>query len=190
MYVLINKTKKSFYRFANFLHVIAPSEEMFSYMMPMVYWHLDDQIIPENLNVKISRYFPRENYNDHELSYNIACSQIKYSVNGRIFSVLNTHNVHNMLCFFHTELVNLQIVFLKTLLDDDDQTETKVSSRILFSRQFQRFIQENIIAWRVNIYFVFIIYVIILKSFNTFLMVLMLLIFVHFSSKLKKKLNI
>jgi len=144
---------------------------MFSYMMPMVFWRLDDQSFSENIDIEIPRHFPRENYNEHESSYNSACSQIKYLVNGRIFSVFNTHNVHNMLCFNLTELVNLQIVLLKTLLDDDDQTETNVSSRILFSRQFQRFVQENIISWRVNIYLVFIIYVIILKLFNTILMV-------------------
>lgn len=49
------------------------------------------------------------------------------------------------------ELEKLQILFLKTLLIDKDQTDTKVSSRILFSRRFQSFIQENMIYWRVNI---------------------------------------
>ncbi|XP_026823070.1 E3 ubiquitin-protein ligase RNF123-like [Rhopalosiphum maidis] len=42
------------------------------------------------------------------------------------------------------------IIFLKTLLNDNDQTDTIVSSRVLFSRRFQNFIQENIIYWRNN----------------------------------------
>lgn len=48
--------------------------------------------------------------------------------------------------------MKLQVIFLKTLLNDNDQTDTKVSSRILFSRRFQSFIQENMIFWRVSIY--------------------------------------
>lgn len=52
---------------------------------------------------------------------------------------------------YPTELEKLQMIFLKTLLNDKDQTDTKVSSRILFCRRFQSFIQENMIYWRVNI---------------------------------------
>jgi len=58
--------------------------------------------------------------------------------------------VHHMFYFDQTELVKLQICFLKILLNDDDQTDTKVSSRILFCRRFQGFVQENMIFWRVK----------------------------------------
>jgi hypothetical protein len=56
--------------------------------------------------------------------------------------------------FFQTELKKLQFLFLKTLLNDNDQTDTNVSSRILFCRQFQSFTQENMIYWRVCIFLI------------------------------------
>lgn len=56
--------------------------------------------------------------------------------------------------YFQTELEKLQLLFLKTLLNDNDQTDTKVSSRIIFCRQFQGFVQENMIYWRVSIFLI------------------------------------
>lgn len=65
-------------------------------------------------------------------------------VRNHIFFIINSINV-----FVSTELEDLQLVFLKTLLNDNDQTDTTVSSRVLFSRRFQTFVQETMIFWKV-----------------------------------------
>ncbi|VVC25271.1 Concanavalin A-like lectin/glucanase domain,SPRY domain,Zinc finger, RING-type,B30.2/SPRY domain [Cinara cedri] len=119
VHIIFNKIK-----FAHFLHIVAPSDEMFETMVPVVYWSIENIDLDEELKKKLLLQFPRD-YKSHKSAYKNSCDKIKRLVNE-----------------------NLQMTFLRTLLNDNDQTDTKVSSRILFCRRFQSFIQENMIYWR------------------------------------------
>ncbi|XP_060863040.1 E3 ubiquitin-protein ligase RNF123-like [Metopolophium dirhodum] len=124
----IDLTHKSmeFFKFAHFLHIISPTDEMLEKMIPRVYWSIENVDLAEDMQNKLVKNFPQD-YRKCKASYNEAGEKIK--------KILN-------------QLEKLQIIFLKTLLNDNDQTDTVVSSRVLFSRRFQSFTQENMIYWR------------------------------------------
>ncbi|XP_050053150.1 E3 ubiquitin-protein ligase RNF123-like isoform X2 [Aphis gossypii] len=113
-------------KFAHFLHIISPSDEMLEKMIPRVYWSIENVELSEDMQNKLIKNFPQD-YKKSKSAYNEASEKLKKLLN---------------------QLEKLQIIFLKTLLNDNDQTDTIVSSRVLFSRRFQSFTQENMIYWR------------------------------------------
>jgi len=64
------------------LHVIAPSDEMFDYMVPKVYWRLDERTMPEDVKTELLKYYPRDYQKNNESSYNSACNKIKHLLDG------------------------------------------------------------------------------------------------------------
>ncbi|XP_025196504.1 E3 ubiquitin-protein ligase RNF123-like [Melanaphis sacchari] len=99
---------------------------MLEKMIPRVYWSIENEDLAEDMGNKLIKNFPKD-YKKSKSAYNEASEKIKKLLN---------------------QLEKLQIIFLKTLLNDNDQTDTIVSSRVLFCRRFQSFIQENMISWR------------------------------------------
>lgn len=71
------------YRFAHFLHIVAPSDEMFSQMLPSIYWSIENVDLDEKMKNKLLLNFPRD-YKSRKSSYNSACDKIKHLLSGNI----------------------------------------------------------------------------------------------------------
>lgn len=148
-------------------------------MVPDTYWSISNVDLANEMKTELLKNVPRD-YKSRKSSYKNACKRIKQLVNGNIrlyYTIIYyksewIHHKFNFNNLFRSELEKYQSLFLRALLNDDDQTETKVSSRILFCRRFQSFVQENMIYWRVNIFKLFILYISTLES----------IIFVQFKS--------
>ncbi|XP_050527648.1 E3 ubiquitin-protein ligase RNF123-like isoform X2 [Daktulosphaira vitifoliae] len=122
--------KKIFFdkvRFSYFLHIIAPSDDIFQIIVPDVYWSIENIAIIEDIKFKLLSALLTDKTKHNKTSYKNACARIQEVVNS---------------------IEEFQIIFLEKLLCDNDQTEMEVSSRVLFSRRFHNFIQENMMYWR------------------------------------------
>lgn len=75
--------KLNIFRFAQFLHIIAPSDEMFNHMVPDVYWSIENIELSEEINRKLIKNFPRD-YKSRKISYRNMCNKIKHLVNGNV----------------------------------------------------------------------------------------------------------
>lgn len=73
-----------FYRFAHFLHIVAPSDEMFEIMVPVVYWSIENIDLAEELKKNLLQHFPRD-YKSHKSAYENSCDKIKRLINGMLF---------------------------------------------------------------------------------------------------------
>ncbi|XP_050423164.1 E3 ubiquitin-protein ligase RNF123-like [Adelges cooleyi] len=121
--ILFDKVRVSY-----FLHIIAPSDEIFQLIVPDAYWSLEHvELADDNLKSRLMSTLSNGNRKHSKSSYKNACARIQEAVNS---------------------IETQQIAFLEKLLNDNDQTETEVSSRVLFSRRLHGFIQENMIYWR------------------------------------------
>lgn len=75
------------FRFAQFLHIIAPSDEMFNHMVPDVYWSIENvEQLPEEMNNNLVKNFPTD-YKNRKSSYKNMCNKIKHLVNGNVLQI-------------------------------------------------------------------------------------------------------
>lgn len=81
MFRLIFRFNFRLYRFAHFLHIVAPSDEMFDLMVPDVYWNLENVDLIDDLKKNLQQHFPRDCKNCKS-SYKNSCDKIKRLVNG------------------------------------------------------------------------------------------------------------
>lgn len=75
-----------FYRFANFLHIVAPSDEMFDIMVPEVYWSVENLDLEEELKEYLIKNCPRDCKN-RKTSFKKSCDKIKRLVNGKLYYI-------------------------------------------------------------------------------------------------------
>jgi len=81
------------YRFAHFLHIIAPSDEMFDHMVPLIYWSIENVDLADDMKTKLLKNFPRD-YKSRKSAYNISCDKIKHSVNSNVLYIALLYNIY------------------------------------------------------------------------------------------------
>lgn len=80
----------SFYRFAHFLHIISPSDEMLEKMIPRVYWSIENVELSEDMQNKLIKNFPQD-YKKSKSAYNEASEKIKKLLNRNLLSLFLNH---------------------------------------------------------------------------------------------------
>lgn len=88
-----NALCKYIYRFAHFLHVISPSDDMFKQMIPIVCWSIESLDLTEELKENLTKNFPLD-YKRRKSAYRNACNTIKHLVNGNILYIITFLYIH------------------------------------------------------------------------------------------------
>lgn len=71
------------FRFAHFIHIIAPTDDMFNQMVPDTYWSIKNVDLANEMKAELLKNVPRD-YKSRKSSYKNSCKKIKQLVNGKI----------------------------------------------------------------------------------------------------------
>lgn len=73
-------------RFAHFLHIISPSDDMFKQMIPVICWSIENLDLTKEMKENLTKCFPLD-YKRCKSAHRNACNTIKHLVNGNIIHI-------------------------------------------------------------------------------------------------------
>lgn len=83
LFINLMHYEKIVHRFAHFLHIISPSDDMFKQMIPVVCWNIESLDLNEELKENLTKNFPLD-YKRCKSAHINACNTIKHLVSGNI----------------------------------------------------------------------------------------------------------
>lgn len=86
LFINLMHCEKFIHRFAQFLHIISPSDDMFKQMLPLVCWSIESLDLTEELKEKLIKTFPLD-YKRCKSAHRNACNTINHLVKGNILYI-------------------------------------------------------------------------------------------------------